>query len=925
MPNDTPNGAPNPEVTVAPATGISPAPPPSLWDRVKAAITEGIPSLSTRTVNDPKYNQMQLVTPEAAMTPAEQKAHPIATGLSELAGGLTSPEMVGVGAATGGLGELPGAAKAIIPKLVSAGFSVDAFKNAYNTVPALKTAMDKGDSSEALRLFTHMVGDLGMSFAAGSHALEGVDVANTKAALVRPLVPGEAGVLRVGKVTPKGKYADLGGEHLEALPEPAPMNPQEIADLQAQHPGRVITPESAAEIRKAEAARADIESRPTPQEGAGRGRMTEEEFKKKNEEFAAEEAATGGPQTEVATIAKTEEPKPIAQRVEDAGMVYKKPLVKGEDSSPHMVEHPNHPGKTTTVKPNDTPEVIKQKVEDTLRDRFKVDPDVPESEPEFFKRQQAERDAKANPVSILPEGEPHWSEKVASRMKDEPVGGINPRTGESDTKGFGVEVYPEAKQRFDHQPTAEDIQTFADKNKDILDKHPELRVGWDKDPSKGWELNIGAAGEKPAGASLVAKKLDQRAAFDIEKGEEIPTGGQNVKTKFSRYPLEQRLADLTGKNVEKLPPGIRDSVHLTDEEKTLLGSDPTAVKDFMAIRKKLPPSEELAATMQAGQANRFWYERAAKTFTAMFDSFPKNTFPEADREIFPKIVAATSPQQSPDLNIRGAIDAYKAWIDEGRPTDPKDLTPIFKPMMLGAHSPNVARAIRGEPLSGPKVSSFMKNLSENPKYAEHVTNDMWGAITNGIVEPKDLTKDGTYIALSENYRKAAQSLGWSPKQGQAASWGFVRTLGYASGWKGTGKWRPPGEIAKMIDDPLVRKYSADIAEIALTDSEVRDRLVSLGIDLETFDENLRKGVADLGRGGEGKAEGVAPKLIAKTAQKVDKAKQYARSQVESGKRVSGKMQEMIGEAKTKGTAPLAGPKGIGAMQILEAFKKKKKA
>ena len=59
------------------------------------------------------------------------------------------------------------------------------------------------------------------------------------------------------------------------------------------------------------------------------------------------------------------------------------------------------------------------------------------------------------------------------------AGGINPRTGKSDTKGFGTEILPEFRQPLDHAPTAADFAKFYDQHQDIFDKHPELRVGWD--------------------------------------------------------------------------------------------------------------------------------------------------------------------------------------------------------------------------------------------------------------------------------------------------------------------------------------------------------------------------------------------------------------------------------------------------------------
>src|SRR4029077_8303675 len=49
-------------------------------------------------------------------------------------------------------------------------------------------------------------------------------------------------------------------------------------------------------------------------------------------------------------------------------------------------------------------------------------------------------------------------------------------------------------------------------------------------------------------AAKVAAKLDQKSAWDIAKGEVIPTGGTGLKTEFKDYPLEQRIKDLKGEN-----------------------------------------------------------------------------------------------------------------------------------------------------------------------------------------------------------------------------------------------------------------------------------------------------------------------------------------------------------------------------------------
>ena len=173
---------------------MSAGPKPGIIDRLWGALKEGIPAFNdkfqTSDVQEayeegrahatgtpqrptPPSPKMQLITPETAMTPAEQKAHPILTGLGEAAGSLTSPESVAMIAGTGGFGEMPGVAGKLIPKLISLGFSASSLKGAYDQLPDFKKAMDAGNESEAERILTHIVADTAMGAYAGQHGTEG--------------------------------------------------------------------------------------------------------------------------------------------------------------------------------------------------------------------------------------------------------------------------------------------------------------------------------------------------------------------------------------------------------------------------------------------------------------------------------------------------------------------------------------------------------------------------------------------------------------------------------------------------------------------------------------------------------------------------------------------------------------------------------
>jgi hypothetical protein len=149
---------------------------PSWSERVKSALGRRVPQgsrMAQWTQEVGTTGTPQLVSPEAAMTPSEQARHPIATGLGEVAGSLTSPVNVALVAGTAGLGGLPGVAGRLAPRLVSAVFTEEMLRGAYNEFPEFRAAMDRGDESEALRIAAHLVASGAMAYLAGHHAATG--------------------------------------------------------------------------------------------------------------------------------------------------------------------------------------------------------------------------------------------------------------------------------------------------------------------------------------------------------------------------------------------------------------------------------------------------------------------------------------------------------------------------------------------------------------------------------------------------------------------------------------------------------------------------------------------------------------------------------------------------------------------------------
>ena len=169
---------------------------PSVWERISNAFAEGIPALNPEfaaaahtdsgTLVGGVTPKMQLIAPEAAMSETEQRRHPILTGAGQIVGGITSPESAALIAGTAGLGELPGAARLVVPRLLSAGFGLQAITSAYQTSKAARDAFERGDTSEGERLLTAAILSGGMALAAGTHAATGKSVFGTAPEETKP-------------------------------------------------------------------------------------------------------------------------------------------------------------------------------------------------------------------------------------------------------------------------------------------------------------------------------------------------------------------------------------------------------------------------------------------------------------------------------------------------------------------------------------------------------------------------------------------------------------------------------------------------------------------------------------------------------------------------------------------------------------------
>jgi len=209
---------------------------PSVWDRIANVFRYANPNTRPRVQeSDRADDSMQLVRPEEFLSQSEQKQHPIATAIGQVTGGMTSPQNLAVLYGTGGLGELPGAA-AMLPRLISAGFGAQSIYGAYQNVPAIRDAWNRGDVSEVERLLTHSVANLAMAALATQHAVTGKGAVTGKTqAATEPQAVMSNPVSPLGEVlhepTPEVRVVDSSAAAHDAVERDtvrvnAPSNPE---------------------------------------------------------------------------------------------------------------------------------------------------------------------------------------------------------------------------------------------------------------------------------------------------------------------------------------------------------------------------------------------------------------------------------------------------------------------------------------------------------------------------------------------------------------------------------------------------------------------------------------------------------------------------------------------------------------------------
>jgi hypothetical protein len=188
------------------SASISAASPPGVWERMVSAVPvlgrmeHGLETgfASPRTTSTGQalakrpetMNEERAIAPEQLMTPEQRQAHPIATGIGEFVGGMTTPDNMLLMATSGMLGKVPGAAGAVLPRIASAAYAAQTMRAAYSEVPDLRAAYNRGDTVETERIGTHILLGAVMAGLGIKHATTGEQVSTTKGPVTESIYEG---------------------------------------------------------------------------------------------------------------------------------------------------------------------------------------------------------------------------------------------------------------------------------------------------------------------------------------------------------------------------------------------------------------------------------------------------------------------------------------------------------------------------------------------------------------------------------------------------------------------------------------------------------------------------------------------------------------------------------------------------------------
>lgn len=243
---------------------------------------------------------------------------------------------------------------------------------------------------------------------------------------------------------------------------------------------------------------------------------------------------------------------------------------------------------------------------------------------------------------------------------------------------------------------------------------------------------------------------------------------------------------------EKQNPRFKEAVPYMHPAELIPIIDKRGGPDEMArLLEFLPSAANYAAVAKMGAPKKGWYQASAATIHDVFGT---------DAPRFASLLAATSPQNSVEMNLLNSLNIWKNWTAAGRPQDPAQIKAIMgqsvagnkgQDSVLDAWVNNSTRALTSKDpvavtLSGPKVDSFFRNLLGD---TQRVTNDAHMANLSGIsqdnlrVSPSDKQLAGgnpgmtpTYAAMAARQRQAGEQIGSTPAEVQEQAWSVSKPL-----------------------------------------------------------------------------------------------------------------------------------------------------
>lgn len=289
------------------------------------------------------------------------------------------------------------------------------------------------------------------------------------------------------------------------------------------------------------------------------------------------------------------------------------------------------------------------------------------------------------------------------------------------------------------------------------------------------------AGAKSAGLNAEAAAAEELARRKAMKGktpaalrkagmeEMTPQQRRDWRALVKQYPTHKRMFD-----------------HLTPEESKWVMAHKDKIPEMIKMYDWMPADKDILATMALGRGKLGWYEDIATDLVHVFG--------EDDAKRFARLLASTSAKKSVKDNVKLALEAWSYWkkMSPEDQMDPEKVRAMYRKLensrVEGTDAPNMARALTGDldaPLSGPKVTSFARNLqgqfwpiTQDVKQAQGlaVRQEYFGGglqTTKIGLELGDPGYSPTYMAANAKIRGAASEGGLNGMEGQETYWTAV--------------------------------------------------------------------------------------------------------------------------------------------------------